>query len=60
MSWLYSIVLYQLKILLGPLKIGQIGCPEMLVTISLRGWLKHCSTSWKVGSIPDGVVEIFH
>jgi len=26
-----------------------------------RSWLKHCATSQKVaGSIPDGVIEIFH
>ena len=26
-----------------------------------RGWLRHCTTSWKVaGSIPDGVTGIFH
>jgi uncharacterized membrane protein YobD (UPF0266 family) len=24
-------------------------------------WLRHCSTNWKVaGSIPDGVIGIFH
>jgi hypothetical protein len=27
----------------------------------LRSWLRHCATSRKVaGSIPDGVIEIFH
>jgi len=26
-----------------------------------RSWLRHCATSWKVaGSIPDGVIGIFH
>ena len=26
-----------------------------------RSWLTHCATSWKVtGSIPDGVIAIFH
>jgi hypothetical protein len=26
-----------------------------------RSWLRHCATNWKVaGSIPDGVVEMFH
>ena len=26
-----------------------------------RSWLRHCATSRKVaGSIPDGVIEIFH
>jgi len=26
-----------------------------------RRWLRHCTTSWKVaGSIPDGVIWIFH
>jgi hypothetical protein len=26
-----------------------------------RGWLRHCATSQQVGgSIPDGVIEIFH
>jgi hypothetical protein len=24
-------------------------------------WLRHCTTSWKVaGSIPDGVIRVFH
>jgi hypothetical protein len=24
-------------------------------------WLRHCATNWKVaGSIPDGVIGIFH
>jgi hypothetical protein len=27
----------------------------------LGSWLRHCATSWKVsGSIPDGVIGIFH
>jgi hypothetical protein len=26
-----------------------------------RSWLRHCTTNWKVaGSIPDGVIAIFH
>jgi hypothetical protein len=26
-----------------------------------HSWLRHCATSWKVmGSIPDGVIGIFH
>ena len=26
-----------------------------------RSWLRHCATNWKVaGSIPDGVIGIFH
>ena len=26
-----------------------------------RSWLRHCATSRKVaGSIPDGIIEIFH
>jgi len=26
-----------------------------------RSWLRHCATTWKVmGSIPDGVIRIFH
>jgi len=39
-------------------------CTEHCIT--LRGtrwcsWLRHCTTSWTaVGSIPDGVTEIFH
>ena len=30
-------------------------------TVGVRGWWRHCCTSWKVaGSIPDGVIGIFH
>ena len=35
-------------------------------TIKIEGtavaqWLRHCATNWKVaGSIPDGVIGIFH
>jgi len=33
----------------------------LYIYISWRGWLRHCTTSLKVaGSIPDGVIGIFH
>jgi len=26
-----------------------------------HSWLRHCARSWKdAGSIPDGVIEVFH
>ena len=32
-----------------------------LIVFSMRSWLRHCATSRKVeGSIPDGVIGIFH
>ena len=32
-----------------------------LDSMQWRSWLRHCATSWKVaGSIPGGVIEIFH
>ena len=34
---------------------------RILIFTRQRGWLRHCATSRKVaGSIPDGVIGIFH
>jgi hypothetical protein len=34
---------------------------SLMSRIWLLTWLRHCATSWKVaGSIPDGVIGIFH
>jgi hypothetical protein len=31
------------------------------ITTETSSWLRHCATSWKVaGSIPDGIIKIFH
>jgi hypothetical protein len=33
----------------------------IIIIIIWGSWLRHCATSWKVaGSIPDGVIQIFH
>jgi hypothetical protein len=33
----------------------------LLLGTQWRSWLRHCATSWKeAGSIPDGVIGIFH
>ena len=34
---------------------------RLVIHRGARGWLRHCATSRKVaGSIPDGVIGIFH
>jgi len=46
--------------------VGMSLCPQLHIKSSSidtgeRGWLRHCATSRKVaGSIPDGVIGIFH
>jgi len=34
---------------------------KLITQLSIQKWLRHCATSRKVaGSIPDGVIELFH
>jgi hypothetical protein len=36
-------------------------CSAKILQLLIHAWLRHCATSWKVvGSIPNGVIEIFH
>jgi hypothetical protein len=50
-DWLY--------VSLVPLKLRVSMCYIQRMVVS--SWLRRCATSWKVaGSIPDGVIAIFH
>ena len=46
----------------GSLKnVGFKSVQELASGLRWRSWLRHCATSQKVaGSIPDGVIGIFH
>jgi hypothetical protein len=36
-------------------------CSAKILQLLIHAWLRHCAISWKVvGSIPDGVIGIFH